>query len=673
MNFSRVIYILLLLFAFGFFFRNIYRLVATLCLGQWENRFDRLGLRLKNMLVYAFGQARVIKKSYGFNHFFIFWGFMLLLMANGEFLIQGVFPGFSWSFLGDYPYGALLFLAEIMSAVVILAVVTAVIRRLFFRPAYIEFNADAFLILGMIFTLMVAYYGYHAGEIALGAASKWASWMFVSNAIASFIQSLSVDSIHAFTNVSWWIHAIVLLFFMNYLPYSKHLHVLTAIPNCFFRRFEYPSVVPTMEFKQGDSFGKSKITQFSWKDLLDFMSCTECGRCQENCPAHVTGKSLNPKHIIHQGKVNLFKNSKPILASRPSDTLGPAPDDAVMDAALIGDDGAMSISATDLWQCTTCGSCMTHCPVFIEHVPKIIQMRQYMVMEKSEFPEELIQLFENSEQRSNPWGIAPTDRAKWTEGLDVPILTPGDTFDYLFYVGCAGSYDSRAKSVVTSMTKILNTAGVSWGILGNEEHCCGDSVRRAGNEYVFSQMARFNVNQFHRYGVKKIITMCPHGYSTIKNDYQQFGGDFEVIHHTEFINQLLDEGKLPLKRQETNGTTVYHDSCYLGRYNNIYKAPRQVLSRVNGNRLEEMDRCGESSFCCGAGGAKMWMEEPEGKYIYLERTEEAMRKNPSTIAVACPFCMTMFEDGVKEAARGKKVVVRDIAEIVANAMEDGKE
>ncbi len=669
MNVSRVIYTILFLFAFGFFFRNIFRLISTVCLGQWENRFDRLGLRLKNMLVYAFGQLRVIKTAYGFNHFLIFWGFMILLMANGEFLIQGLFPEFSWSFLGYYPYGALLFVTEIVSAVVVVSVIVAVVRRLFFRPAHIEFNADAFVILGMIFTLMVAYFGYHAGEIA-HSGSDWAGWMFISNTSAAMLASASEQTVIAFTDISWWVHALVLLFFMNYLPYSKHLHVLTAIPNCFFKRLDYPSAVPTMQFQPGMSFGNSKITQFTWKDLLDFMSCTECGRCVQNCPANSTGKSLDPKGIIHQGKVNLFHNSKPIFAKRPMDTLGPAPYDVEINAPLIGDDGVMSISPTDLWQCTTCGACMTHCPVFIEHVPKIIQMRQHMVMEKAEFPEELIALFENSEQRSNPWGIAPTDRAKWAEGLDVPVLSPDDEFEYLFYVGCSGSYNTRAKNVVTAMVKILNASGVSWGILGNEEHCCGDSVRRAGNEYVFSQMAQFNVNQFHQYGVKKIVTICPHGYTTFKNDYKPFGGDFEVYHHTELIEKFIDDGKLKLTPKETSGTTVYHDSCYLGRYNDIYDSPRNVLKHVNGSTLKEMDRKCENSFCCGAGGSKMWMEEPEGKYIYLERTEEAMKQNPSTIAVACPFCMTMFEDGVKEVEGGEDVKVIDIAEIVAETIKE---
>jgi len=311
---------------------------------------------------------------------------------------------------------------------------------------------------------------------------------------------------------------------------------------------------------------------------------------------------------------------------------------------------------------------MTQCPVFIEHVPKIIEMRRHLVMEQSKFPHELISFFENSEQRFNPWGIAPTDRAKWTTDLNVPIVQEGKPVEYLFFVGCAGAYDSRVKSVVADISKIFNKAGISWGILGQEERCCGDSLRRLGNEFVFERMARENIARFHRFGVAKIVTHCPHGYSTIKNDYKQFGGDFEVYHHSELIEKLIADGKISLK-PKMDGKIVYHDSCYLGRYNNIYESPRHLIEKASGAAPVEMDRCGEKSFCCGAGGGGMWMEETEGRRINLERTDEALKKNPSTIAVACPFCMTMFEDGVKDNKVQEKVKVKDIAEIVAAALE----
>jgi Fe-S oxidoreductase len=311
---------------------------------------------------------------------------------------------------------------------------------------------------------------------------------------------------------------------------------------------------------------------------------------------------------------------------------------------------------------------MVKCPVFIEHVPKIISMRQHLVMEKAQFSEELIAFFENSEQRFNPWGIAPTDRAKWAQDLDITIMSEGEEVEYLFYVGCAGAFDSRNRQVTTALTSILNTANLSWGILGTEEKCCGDSQRRLGNEYVFDQLVRDNIEIFNKYGIKKIITYCPHCFSTLKNDYKQFGVNFEVIHHTQLIHSLLKQGKIKLQGS-TNGKTVLHDSCYLGRYNQIYNEPREILKAASqGTAPLEMKRCGQESFCCGAGGGRMWMEELIGKRIYLERTQEALKINPATIAVACPYCMTMFEDGIKDEKAQDQVKVKDIAEIVAEKL-----
>ncbi len=669
MTVGRIIYVLLFLFAIGFFCRNAYRLFALLCLGRWENRFDQLFDRFKNMVAYAFGQLRVIQTPYGINHFLIFWGFMTLLMMNTEFLVSGLFPQFTFAFLGEYIYGPLLVLTEIMSIVVLISVVVAAARRIFFRPAHIDPTFDAFFILSLIALLMIFYFGYHAGEIAL-QETEWDGWMPVSKALAGTFAS--TGSAHFWKSFSWWIHAIVLLVFLNYLPYSKHLHVLTAIPNCFFRAFSFVRTVPRLTFEQGEEFGISKITQFSWKELLDFMSCTECGRCQAACPANATGKLLNPKELIHQGKYNLFENGNDLLATRRFDTLAPAPDDATLRVPLIGGDRRNSVAEQALWACTTCGACMMECPVFIEHVPKIVEMRRHLVMEQAKFPDELLTFFENSEQRFNPWGIAPTDRTKWTQDLDIPLIQDlveqGKKIDYLFYVGCSGAYDSRSRSISVAMSRILKAAGVTWGILGNEEKCCGDSLRRLGNEYVFEKIAVDNIATFNKYGIQRIVTCCPHGYSTLKNDYRQYGAEFEVIHHSELIAQFIREGKIKLS-PKANGRTVYHDSCYLGRYNDIYEAPRGVLRSANGGvEPLEMERNRQKSFCCGAGGGRMWMEELEGKRIYLERTQEALKTNPSTIAVACPFCMTMFEDGVKEEGVQDKVQVKDIAEIVAEAL-----
>lgn len=661
-----LIFAVLLVGGLGFFLRNVFRLFALVCLGRWENRFDHLWSRFKGMFLYAFLQFRVVSEKFGVNHFLLFWGFMVLLLVNAQFFIAGVFPLFSFAFLGTIPYGTLLFLADIMSLLVLVSVVISVIRRVFFRPPHIEPTLDAFFILFMIASLMVAYFGLHACEIILGE-DNMVSWVPISSALSSLFATTAPETTHLFARVFWWIHAIVLLFFLNYLPYSKHLHILTAIPNCFFRSFSFVTTVPRMVFKKGLNFGTSKVVQFSWKDLFDFLSCTECGRCEAACPAHNTDKPLNPKQVIHEGKLNLLANGKVILSSRPADTLASAPEDASMVLPLINE-REESVSPDAIWACTTCGACMVKCPVFIEHVPKLIELRRHLVMEKADFAEELITFFENSEQRFNPWGIAPTDRAKWAQEIDVKILADGAEVEYLFFVGCAGAFDSRNRQVTTAMTTILNAANLSWGILGTEEKCCGDSLRRLGNEYVFDQLTRDNIELFKKYGIKKIITHCPHCFSTLKNDYQQFGADFEVIHHTQLIHTLIKQGKITLKGS-SNGRTVFHDSCYLGRYNEIYKEPREILKEASqGTAPLEMKRHGQESFCCGAGGGRMWMEEVIGKRIYLERTQEALKNNPSTIAVACPYCMTMFEDGVKDEKVQDKVKVKDLAEIVVEAM-----
>ncbi len=665
-RFEVYVFVVLFVFAVGFFLRNVYRLFALLCLAKWEDRFDHLWKRFKNMIVYAFGQLRVLSVGFGLNHFFIFWGFMLLLVVNFQFLFAGLFPRFSFEFLGYPLYGIILFLADIVSVIVIAAVIVAALRRLFFRPPYIEATFDAFVILTMIGTLMIAYFGLHASEIRQGAESM-AGWMPVSRALSGLYGPMGPSGLHLFSRGFWWAHALVLLFFLNYLPYGKHLHILAAIPNCFFRSFGFVKTMPRMTFKKGLDFGVSKVVQFTWKDILDFYSCTECGRCQNACPAHNTQKPLNPKQIILAGKHNILKSGAKILAGRPADTLAPAPADASMAVPLIDHDEA-SVVTDAIWACTTCGACMERCPVFIEQMTKILWMRRHLVMEKSAFPEELTAFFENIEQRFNPWGIAPTERAKWAHELNVPLLVDGAKVEYLFYVGCAGSFDSRNRRVVGSMTKILNAAELSWGILGTEEKCCGDSLRRLGNEYVFDRLAHENIQVFKKYGVKRIITYCPHCFSTLANDYRQYGADLDVVHHSQLISELIAAGRLKIKK-EFEGRTVFHDSCYLGRHNDIYEPPREILKATHGGKAPlEMGRNRNQSFCCGAGGGRMWMEESIGKRIYLERTQEALKRDPSTVAVSCPYCMTMFEDGLKDQKVQEKVKVRDLAEIVAETL-----
>lgn len=634
------------------------RLVRFILVGQPDSRLEgSWARRFGAMLLYAFAQKRVLARPFGLNHFLLFWGFLILLLANAEFVIHGLFPGQSLRFLGPTLYPVLTFLFDIVSLVVLGCVGAALFRRFVIQPAHIESKSpEALVILGLVAGLMIAFFGLHGCEIALGRMARPYSMPFTEHAVAPFMASVLGGSLPGAARFFWWIHALIFLGFLNYIPRSKHLHILTAIPNCFCRSFEPVSTPPREAFALNQTFGVSRVDQFTWKDLLDFTACTECGRCNENCPATQSGKTLNPRYVIHDGKVNLLANGARLSQGNRSDGLMP----------LIRENDEVdgSVGEDALWACTTCGACMANCPVFIEHIPKIIQMRRHLVENQAKFPEELRAFFESIEQRSNPWGINPQDRAKWAKDQEIPLVTTDPSVEYLFYVGCAGAFDARNRKVVLSLVQALKAAQVSFGILGPEEKCCGDSLRRLGNEFVFEKLAKENVEQFKKYNIQKIITYCPHCYSTLKNDYRAYGLNAEVIHSSEFLAELLKSGKLSLSKADGLGRVVFHDSCYLGRYNQIYEPPREILARATGERPIEMDRVLERSFCCGGGGGRMWMEESAEHRININRVKEALTKNPDTIAVSCPYCMTMLEDGLKDQ-KAAQVHVLDIAEIVA--------
>src|SRR5659263_143288 len=613
---------------------SCYRRFHLLMLGKSENRFNDVGKRIWGVIYYAFGQRCTVSHGYrfGWNHLVLFWSFMILLIANTEFLLEGLFPdSISFSMLPV----SLYFLIEIASVLALLAVCIAMLRRLAFPPSYMEAKSrDAFIILGLIALLMAAFFGLHASEIA-GGSIETASYMPVSNFLAStFFLHVQTESLNGYIEAFWWLHALVLLVFLNYLPYSKHMHILTGIPNVFFKSLTKVNTQPREEFKKGNVFGVGQIDQFTWKDLIDSYSCTECGRCSDMCPATNTGKALNPRLVIHDIKTNLLKNG-PLIDKKKAPVL-----------PLIGVGGEGSVSHEVLWACTTCGACMEVCPVSIEHVPRIVDMRRNLVEMNAKVPDEILPFFESMEQRSNPWGIVPADRIKWAADINIKPFEAGKT-EYLFYVGCFGAFDARSRRVSLAISNILDKSGISWGILGKDELCCGDSIRRLGNEFVFDRMTKDNIKIFNDKGIKKIITQCPHCYNTLKNDYRQYGVELEVVHHTEFINDMIKSGKLKLNDAKDFGNLVFHDSCYLGRYNGIYEAPRNVLASITGRAPIEMERHNDRSFCCGAGGGRMWMEEATGKRINVERVKEAMKKDPGTICVSCPYCMTMFEDGIK--------------------------
>jgi Fe-S oxidoreductase len=659
MALHQALFIALLAVSVLFFVVGCYQRLRLVAVGASENRFDSPGARLLGMVTYAFAQKRVLARPYGVNHLLLFWAFLFLLLANGEFLLEGAIPGAGLSAVLPAPLDHFLaFLFDGVSLIALSAVAVALARRLLFPPEYLgndytrPASGEALLILGMIATLMIAFFLLNASHIALGQADDWRP---VSTALAWLLRGLPGATQAGLAKVSWWVHAIVLLLFMNLLPRSKHMHILTAIPNTYFRSLGKPNTPQREVFSRGARYGVGSVEEYSWKDLLDSLTCAECGRCQDLCPAHATAKPLNPRRTVHDIKVNLLANG-PALKRGEKGRL-----------ALIGAAGEGTVSEEAIWSCTTCGACTSVCPVLIEQAPKIVKLRRYLVQEKARFPDELLNLFENIEQRSNPWGIAPSERSKWSSLLGDRTFRQGET-EYLFFVGCAGAFDSRDKHVTVALATILDKAGVSWGILGKEEPCCGDSVRRLGNEYVFDRMARENVALFKEKGVTKVVTQCPHCFTTLANDYRQYGLEIEVLHHSRLIAGLVESGRLRLPRQAGQGKVIFHDSCYLGRHNDTYAAPRAVVTAATGTAPAEFGRNRENGFCCGAGGGRMWMEEQTGSRINLERVRQAMEQEPDTLCVSCPYCMTMMEDGLKDLGLGDRVRVKDIAEVTAEAL-----
>jgi len=634
------------------FLVSCYRSLAIVRFGRPENRTDKPGTRLRNMLIYGIGQKAVLEEAYGINHVALFWSFILFAAADAISIVHGIFPGLAVICASQGAYHVLMLIFDVVPLFTLTAIAVALARRFFFPPENIkERSNDVLMMLAIMAILIFSFFGNRASLIASGNAFE-PSFMPVSGILAGFVSGLQTSTLHLLANLFLSVPAFVLLFFAFHVPHSRHMHMVTAVPNSFFRRLEAPAVVPREDFKKGNSFGTGEVTSFSWKDLFDTYSCTECGRCEKACPATNTGKSLNPRHVIRDIQENIFANKSDIrCGNKPI-------------VPLIGDNGIGSVSEEAIWACTSCAGCVDQCPVSIEHISKIIKMRRHLVEEEAGFPEEMLTLFENMEQRSNPWGMAPSEKAKWYTNLDVKPFEDGKT-EYLFYVGCAGALDSRARQVTVAAAKVLNAAGVSWGVLGSAEKCCGDSLRRLGNEYVFEQMAGENVKTFKEKGIRKIITHCPHCFNTFKNDYRQFGAEFEVIHHSEFISGLIMDGKLEIKEGSDQGNIVFHDPCYLGRHNGIFDAPRAVIAEATGKQPSEMERHHRKSFCCGAGGGRMWMEENEGTRINRTRVKEALSASPDVISVACPYCLIMVEDGLKDERAFDKVAVRDIAEIVA--------
>jgi Fe-S oxidoreductase len=666
MAYQNVIFIAVLIAAFSIFGYSVKNLISYLKLGRAYNRTDRKIERLKKVITIAFGQSKLLREpAAGLMHFFIFWGFVILLSSIVESIGEGIYPNFSFNFIGRL-YPILVFFQEAIALLVVLSILTAFFRRLIIKPKRLEghSSSEAYLILTLILFIMLTMYGQYSTKVVLHNSASY-SYRFISSSVSSLFFNMDKSSLENIYHAFWWSHILLVLGFLNYLPYSKHLHVLTSIPNVFLSKLDSKGALRPINLSDENltRFGSADIEDFSWKQLLDSITCTECGRCTAVCPPNITGKPLSPRKIFVSMRDRL-REKGPLILKKVAAAVDNNANNKQPSQKLLIDD---YITEEELWSCTTCMACVQECPVMIEHVDAIVDMRRYLVLNESRFPKELQITFQNLERNFSPWAFSSASRADWADGLNVPLFSTKPDAEILFWVGCAGAYDERARKVTKSFVKILQAANINFAILGAEEKCNGDAARRAGNEYLAQMLMTENVATLNKYNVKTIVTTCPHCYNTLKNEYPQFGGNYNVVHHTEFIMKLINEKKLNVSKNLTEKIT-YHDSCYLGRYNDIYNPPRQIIDSIGGN-INEMKRTKDKGLCCGAGGARMFMEETIGKRVNHERTEEALAMHTDVISTVCPFCLTMLSDGVKDKGANDKVKVQDIAELVANAID----
>lgn len=690
-----LIFALVLAVGLGGLAFTISRFVRFMWVGRPGIPGDRIPERLGSVVLYWLFQRKVMQKPMdrpkpGFtslHHLAIFWGFLIVTLGTIELWVNGLI-GFSFSALPAIVYSPLEWVIDVFNLIVLCAIGFGFFRRLVVRPRLIPMSLDAGIILSAIAGLMITHFCFHGFHML--AADTLGEEGPVSSVVASWFVGTSPDAAHTVAEVFWWIHICLGLAFLNYVPYSKHIHILGALPNIFFRNLGQRGVMPKLDLEDENDWGVGKIEQFTRKSLMDQYACTECARCSNFCPAFNTDKPLSPMHLIHdlrdemltRGALDTKIAKLERSVSSKADVSGtPAPDGqaatsatATVDllAAARAERDALPqlvggrIKDETLWACTTCGACQEVCPVFIDHPLKILQMRTHLVLTESRMPGELARTFQNLEKNSNPWGIAAEKRMEWTEGLKVPTVAEAPDAEYLLFVGCAGAFDDRIKKSMRSLVEVLHAAEVRFAVLGKQEQCVGDPARRAGNEYLFQMQAEANVSAINDASIRKVIASCPHCFHTIKNEYPQFGGKYEVIHHSQLLAHLLAEKKITIEHPVAQKLT-YHDSCYLGRWNGEYDAPR-AIAQATSEQYVEMVRSKEHGFCCGGGGGRMWMEEKIGTRVNVNRTEEILATGASVAAVACPFCTIMVTDGMKAKNMEEQVQVLDVAEVIAKSM-----
>ena len=641
-----LVLIVAVVFAYGFYRR--YRLWMV---GKPDQRTDQPKERLKSLWAYVMGHKRMLRDTYpGWMHLFIFYGFLIpfviVVITQANFSLPKVLA---------LPLSLLFDFAGVAG---IAGILLAAYRRYVQKPENQTYDTSLGNLIALLVLLGVFGLGFSIEGLRIARTQpEWVAWSPVGWIFSQLFSGLAEPNQVLLHRLLWRLHLFLVLGFMACIPYSRMLHIVTAPANIYFRSLAPKGELPPIRnFETAETFGASKIEELTWKQLFDLDACMGCGRCLDHCPGAVTGKPLAPKK--NWDSLRAHMEERAALKRKGVDPDGEG------QKKLIGD----ALSEDVIWSCTNCLACAMVCPVFIPCVDKFLEMRRYLVLMESRFPPEVQLVFRNMENNSNPWGVGLGLRADWAKGLDVKNMAEVSEVDLLFWVGCAGSFDDRNKKVATSLAKILKSAGVKFSILGTEEGCCGDSARRIGNEYLYQTLVQANIEVLKNYGVKKIVTICPHCFNTLKNEYPQFGGKYEVLHYTQFLAELIGQGKLKLTKP-VDKVITYHDSCYLGRANEVYEEPRKILRAIPGLKMVEMERNHVRSFCCGAGGGRMWMEEKLGTRINQERTDQALKTQAQMVGTACPYCLTMLGDGIKEKGLEETLTAVDLAELVEQCLE----
>jgi Fe-S oxidoreductase len=673
-------------YAFYLFANVLYARILFIKLGQKSKFEPNLKERLNTVLVNVFGQRKLFKdKKSGIMHFVLFYGFFIIQIGLIELILKGFIKGYEFPFGEAHKYFSLL--QEWTSFLMLLAVVYAFYRRYVEKLTRLQWRRDrkaAFVIIALITLTASILLSLGFEIVMLGHEPKLVYAPF-SGIVAIIFSGIGTTAGTVLFYIFWWLHMLTVFSFLVFVPQSKQLHELFAMFNLFFKKTGPVGKLKSIDFEDetSEEFGVGKIENFTQMQLIDLYACAECGRCTNMCPASITGKTLSPMDLMVKMRDHLTEKGAAITSRSPwmpqSIFGSSAISSSVMNNKVIQETASTVelpnligdvITEEELWACTTCRNCEDQCPVGNEHVDKIIDLRRYLVLTEGNIPQEATRYFQNIERQSNPWGLNRKERINWRnerEDIEVPTVDEIDEFEYLFWVGSMGSYDKRSQKIVQSFAKIMNVAGIKFAILGNKELNSGDTARRIGNEFLFQQLCQENIANFQTYEVKKIVTIDPHAYNTFKNEYPEFGLEAEVYHHTELIWQWIQEGRIRLEKK-VNEEIAYHDSCYIGRYNQIFNIPRQILATIPGINILEMERNKQDAMCCGAGGGMMWIEEKQGKRINVERTEQALRLNPTMIGSNCPYCLTMLSDGTKAKEVEECVKTMDIAEIVERSL-----